>query len=117
MVKITEKEVSPDVMALELAGRLAVGAESQEVQTKIEGLIAQNRKKIILDLTDLKYMDSTGLGTVVSCFTKMRQAGGQLRVAAANKTILNLFKITRLDKVLALDDTVAAAVTSFGAAD
>lgn len=117
MVKITEKEIAPDILALELAGRLAVGAESQDLQTKVEGLIAANWKKIILDLTDLKYMDSTGLGTVVSCFTKTRQAGGQLRVAGANKTILNLFKITRLDKVLALDETLDAAVSSMGAAE
>lgn len=112
MVKITEKEIAPDILALEMAGRLAVGAESQDLQTKVEGLIAQNRRKIILDLTELKYMDSTGLGTVVSCFTKTRQAGGQLRVAGANKTILNLFKITRLDKVLSLDESVDAAVSN-----
>lgn len=115
MVKITEREVAPDILVLEFAGRLAVGSESQELQTKVEALIAHGRKKIILDLTDLKYMDSTGLGTVVSCFTKTRQAGGQLRVAGANKTILNLFKITRLDKVLALDETAAAAVSNLGA--
>jgi anti-sigma B factor antagonist len=112
MVKITEKEIAPDILDLELAGRLAVGAESQELQEKVEALIAQGRKKLILDLTDLKYMDSTGLGTVVTCFTKMRQAGGQLRVAGANKTILNLFKITRLDKVLPLEATVESATSS-----
>ena len=113
MVKITEKEIAPEILVLELAGRLAVGSESQELQTKIEGLVAAGRKKIVLELTDLKYMDSTGLGTVVSCFTKTRQAGGQLRVAGANKTILNLFKITRLDKVLLLDETLQAAVSGF----
>ena len=116
MVKITEKEIAPDIMVLEMAGRLAVGAESQDLQTKVEALIAANKTKIVLELTDLKYMDSTGLGTVVSCFTKTRQAGGQLRVAGANKTILNLFKITRLDKVLSLDDTLNAAVSSLSAA-
>ena len=114
MVKITEKEIAPDILVLEMAGRLAVGAESQDLQTKVEGLIAQDRKKIVLEITDLKYMDSTGLGTVVSCFTKTRKAGGQLRVVGANKTILNLFKITRLDKVLLLDETLDAAVSSFG---
>jgi len=113
MVKITEKEVAPDILVLELAGRLAVGSESQELLTKVEGLIAGGRKKIVLEITDLKYMDSTGLGTVVSCFTKTRQAGGQLRVAGANKTILNLFKITRLDKVLLLDETLQASVSGF----
>lgn len=112
MVKITEREIAPDSIVLEFAGRLAAGSESQELQSKVEAMIAQGRKKIILDLTELKYMDSTGLGTVVSCFTKTRQAGGQLRVAGANKTILNLFKITRLDKVLALDETVDAAVSN-----
>lgn len=112
MVKITEKEIAPDILVLEFVGRLAVGSESQELQSKVEALIAQNRRKIILDLTELKYMDSTGLGTVVSCFTKTRQAGGQLRVAGTNKTILNLFKITRLDKVLSLDETVDAAVSN-----
>lgn len=115
MVKITEREIAPDILVLEFAGRLAVGSESQELQSKVEALIVQGRKKIILNLTELKYMDSTGLGTIVSCFTKTRQAGGQLRVAGANKTILNLFKITRLDKVLSLDETVDGAVSSLGA--
>lgn len=103
-----------DVCVLKLTGRLGIGMAGQELQWKLEELQGQGEKKIVLDFTDLKYMDSTGLGIVVFCSGKMRESGGRLSVAAANDTIQHLFKITHVDQSLNLYPTVEQAVAGLG---
>ena len=93
---------------------ISLRPDGQELQWKVEELLAKSEKKVVMDFTDLKYLDSTGLGIVVFCAGKLNESGGELRVAGASPTILNLFKITRVDKVLHLDDTVEKAVGGFG---
>jgi anti-anti-sigma factor len=110
MLTMSVERREPDVFVLKLAGRLGVGSSGQELQWKVEELLAQNEKKVVMDFTDLKYIDSAGLGIVVFCAGKLNESGGRLRVAGANATIRNLFKITRVDKVLRLDETVEAAL-------
>lgn len=114
MLTLTVERIEPDIHVLKLAGRLGIGSSGQELQWKVEELLAKNEKKVVMDFTDLKYLDSTGLGIVVFCAGKLSEAGGQLRVAGATPTILNLFKITRVDKVLQLDESLAKAVAGFG---
>jgi len=114
MLTLNVERLDPDVYVLKLAGRLGVGSSGQELQWKVEELLAKNEKKVVMDFTELKYIDSSGLGIVVFCCGKLNEAGGELRVAGANPTIRNLFKITRVDKVLHLDDSVTQAVGNFG---
>ena len=114
MLTLTVERVQPDIHVLKLAGRLGVGSYSQELQWKVEELLKQNEKKVVMDFTDLKYIDSTGLGIVVFCSGKLSESGGELRVAGANPTIRNLFKITRIEKVMNLDDNLEAAIAGFG---
>jgi anti-sigma B factor antagonist len=114
MLTLNVERIEPDIHVLKLAGRLGIGSSGQELQWKVEELLAKNEKKVVMDFTDLKYLDSTGLGIVVFCAGKLNESGGELRVAGASPTIRNLFKITRVDKVLHLDDNVANAVANFG---
>ena len=114
MLTLTVERIEPDIHVLKLAGRLGIGSSGQELQWKVEELLAKSEKKVVMDFTDLKYLDSTGLGIVVFCSGKLNESGGELHVAGANPTILNLFKITRVDKVLRIADTVEKAVASFG---
>ena len=114
MVTIVRSRVEPDICVLKLAGRLGIGLASQELQWQIEELMGKGEKKLVLDLADLKYMDSTGLGLVVYCSGKLREGGGHLYVAGANSTIQHLFEITHVDRALSLYATVEEAVTGLG---
>ncbi len=115
MLTMSVERIDPDVFVLKLAGRLGVGSSGQELQWKVEELLGKNEKKVVMDFTDLKYIDSAGLGIVVFCAGKLTESGGQLRVVGSNPTIRNLFKITRVDKVLHLDETMDAALAGFNA--
>lgn len=115
MLTLTVERIEPDVHVLKLAGRLGIGSSGQELQWKVEELLTKNEKKVVMDFTDLKYIDSSGLGIVVFCSGKLSESGGQLRVAGANPTIRNLFKITRIEKVINLDDTLEAALAGLAA--
>ena len=115
MLTLTVERIEPDIHLLKLAGRLGIGSSGQELQWKVEELLAKNEKKVVMDLTELKYIDSSGLGIVVFCSGKLNETGGQLRVVGANPTIRNLFKITRIEKVINLDDTLEAAKAALAA--
>ena len=115
MVTIVKNRVAPDILVLKLGGRLCLGMASQELQWQVEELLAKGEKKMVFDLTDLKYMDSTGLGIMIFCGGKLSESGGHLRVAGANAIILEIFKLTKVDRVLELHNTVEEAASSFGA--
>jgi anti-sigma B factor antagonist len=115
MVVITKQRIEPDIVVLKLTGRLSIGLGSQELQWEVEALLGKGEKKLVFDLTDLKYMDSTGLGIVVFCGGQLSESGGHLRVAGANETISNLFRMTKIDQVLSLHATTGEAVASFTA--
>jgi len=72
-------------------------------------LLAQDQKKVVLDLTTLDYVDSSGIGMLVSCLTKVRKAGGDLKVAGANPRIRRIFAMTGVETMMPIFDTVAAA--------
>lgn len=109
LLQIERKQVEPDIIVLELTGKITLGRESQRLEALVKDLLQQNVRKLIFDLTAVDYVDSSGMGIVAFCYGAMREAGGQFRVAGAGGKVQNLFKITRLDTVLPVYPTVAAA--------
>ena len=109
LLKIETKKIEPDITVIEFSGKITLTAERQELEALVEDLVRQNRKKIIFDLAGVEYIDSTGMGTIVFCFNKVKQAGGGIRVAALQDRVLKLFKITRLDTILSFYPTSQAA--------
>ena len=109
LLHVETKQIEPDVMVMEFKGKITMGLEGRQVETLVDELLRQHKTKLVFDLTGVEYVDSTGMGVIVSCFTKMARAGGMLRVAGLNDRVRQLFKITRIDRVLSFYPTAQAA--------
>jgi anti-sigma B factor antagonist len=110
-LEITES-LSEDVVVLKLKGRLAAG-ESGSVREKINELSAAGRLKIVMDLSDVDYIDSTGLGGLVICYTSLKKQGGALKLVNLNKRNVELLLLTKLHTVFEVFTDTQDAVNSF----
>lgn len=113
MLNILKKQVEPDVTVLEISGRLAIGRDCQEVEWQMEDLLKNQKTKVVFDLTGLQYIDSTGIGIIVMCHGKLKKSGGELRVACPQGVVDDTIKLTRVDQIVPLFPTCAAATASF----
>ncbi|HVO97590.1 MAG TPA: STAS domain-containing protein [Bryobacteraceae bacterium] len=100
------------VVILALKGRLAVG-ESSAVREKINSLIAAGNINVILNLEHVDYIDSTGLGAMVICFTSLKRAGGALKLVNPNKRNVELLLLTKLHTIFEVFSDEQDAVNSF----
>ena len=113
MLEIQTKQVPPDIVVLEIAGRITLGRESKQLEWAVESLVGEGRKKVIFDLSGVTGVDSTGIGIIVMSSGKLKKAGGELRVAAATAHVQEVMKMTNLDQIVALHATTAAATAGF----
>ena len=100
------------VAILTLKGRLAVG-ESTSVREKITELAAAGKVNVVADLSSVDYIDSTGLGTLVICFTSLKKQGGSLKLVNLNKRNIELLLLTKLHTIFEVFTDVQDAVNSF----
>jgi len=115
MLQIETRQVQPDITVLELSGKILLGRESKRIETLVQDLLRQNEKKIVLDISRVDHLDSTGIGILAYCYGTVNRGNGALRIAGANGKVLHLLQITRLDGVLPLSHSVEAALDSLGA--
>ena len=108
---ITES-VREDIAILTLKGRLTLG-ESNLVRERISQLSAAGRNKVVVDLSGVDYIDSTGLGILVICFTSLKKQGGALKLVNPNKRNIELLLLTKLHTVFEVFNEVQDAVNSF----
>ena len=113
-MQIDERKVG-DVTVLDLKGKLTLGDGDELLRNKINSLIQAGTKKILLNLGDVPYIDSAGLGEVVRTYTTASRHGGSLKLLNLTKRIKDLLAITKLLTVFETFDTEAEAVKSFGA--
>lgn len=106
------KEVD-GVTVLSLAGRVTLGEESSHLRSTIKELLRQGKKRLVLDLSNVDYIDSAGLGTLVAAYTSARNEGGEVRLASVAGRFGELLNITKLVTIFSVHDTVADAVKSF----
>ncbi len=116
MPQIQRKYMDPDIVLVQISGRITLGYECQDVEWAVEELIRDEKKKVVFDLTGLSHIDSTGIGIIVMCNSKMRAAGGELRLASLQPRIAELMRITRLDQIMQFYPTAAAAMEDFNLA-
>jgi anti-sigma B factor antagonist len=112
-LEITEKE-SSGVTVLMLAGRVTLGEESNKLRTKLKDLLGEGKTRVVLDLAEVKYIDSAGLGTLVAGYTSARNQGASMKLANLTKKFDEQLHITKLVTVFDVYDSVADAVKSFG---
>jgi anti-sigma B factor antagonist len=104
-----------DVVVLDVKGRVQLGEGDELLKDKVNSLLNQGRKKIVLNLAEVPYIDSAGLGEVVRTFTTVSRQGGQLKLLNLTKRITDLLAITKLLTVFDTYDSEQEAVQSFSA--
>jgi len=111
-VKLTSRQVG-DVTVIDGAGRITLGEGASQFRDTVRDLVARGQKKILLNLAEVSYIDSSGIGELVSGFTTVTNAGGQLKLVGLSKRIRDLLQITKLYTVFDVYDDEAAAIRSF----
>lgn len=111
-VKLTNRKVG-DVTVIDAVGRITLGEGASSFRDRIRELASQGNKKLVLNLSDVTYIDSSGIGELVSGFTTVANQGGQLKLLNLTKRIQDLLQITKLYTVFEVYDDEAAAVRSF----
>ncbi|MGQ9632186.1 MAG: STAS domain-containing protein [bacterium] len=101
-----------DISILDVDGEVDV-YYSSAIEEKIKDLIKQGRKKVIVDLSKVTYMDSSGLGVLVGSLKNLRKVGGSLKIAEINPAIANIFEITKLDSFFDIYKTLDEAKGTF----
>ena len=104
------------VTIVDLSGRIVLGDGSAGLRDLLRDLVSEGNKKILLNLRNVNYIDSSGLGELVSAFTSMRSQGGELKLLNLTKRVRALLQITKLLTVFDITDDEATSVKSFSPA-
>lgn len=111
-MNISTREVS-HVTIVDIGGRITLGDATGKLRDTIRNLIATGKKKIVLNLAHVDYIDSSGVGELVSSFTAVRNAGGDLKLLALTKKVHDVLNVTKLYTVFDVKDDEFTAVKSF----
>jgi anti-sigma B factor antagonist len=111
-VKLTARHVG-DVIVIDAAGRITLGEGASAFRDMLRDLAAKGDKKILLNLAEVSYIDSSGIGEMVSGFTTLTNHGGQLKLMGLSKRIKDLLQITKLYTVFEVFDDEADGIRSF----
>jgi anti-sigma B factor antagonist len=111
-VKLNIRQVG-DVSVVDVAGRITLGEGSSALRDTVRDLVSKGQKKVLLNLGEVSYIDSSGIGELVSGFTTVTNGGGQLRLVNLQKRVQDLLQITKLYTVFEVHPDEAAAVRSF----
>jgi anti-sigma B factor antagonist len=102
------------VVVIGVEGQLIV-ANRHELKEKVAEAVNFGSRKVLIDFTDTGYIDSSGLGALVSLAKKLREAGGELRLAGLNEDLRTLFELTKLDTLFSITASPEEAIQSFSA--
>lgn len=111
-MQIAERE-SGAVTVLDLSGKITLGEDSNLLKDKLQSLLHQNKKNILFNLAQVSYVDSAGLGAIVSAYTTVTREGGTLKLANVTKKLQDLLSITKLLTVFETFDSEDAAIRSY----
>jgi anti-sigma B factor antagonist len=102
------------VTVVDIGGRIVLGEESAKLRELVSELLKNGHKKILFNLVDVQYIDSSGLGSLVSAFTSVRRQGGELKLLNLTSKVHDVLQITKLYTVFDIMDDEAVAINSFG---
>ncbi len=111
-LSIASREVD-GVTVLDLSGRITLGEGSVQLRDAIRDLIAKGQRRILLDLGEVNYIDSSGLGELVSAYTTVKNQGANLKLLKLTKKVHDLLQLTKLYTVFDIYDDEASAIASF----
>jgi anti-sigma B factor antagonist len=102
-----------NVSVVDVAGRITLGEGSSALRGALSEMVSKHQNKILLNLGEVSYIDSSGIGELVSGYTTVTNAGGQLKLLNLNKRVKDLLQITKLYTVFDVHEDEAAAIRSF----
>lgn len=108
-----KEKVFGDVAVIYLSGKLMGGEETSEVHEHVKGLIADKIKKVVIDLSKVKWMNSQGIGMLMACHSSLSGAGGGLKVSSAAEKVNSLLIITQVISIFKNYDKAEDAVAAF----
>ena len=111
-VKLTNRQVG-DVTVMDAEGRITLGDGASTFRDMVRDLVGKGNKKLLVNLGEVSYIDSSGIGELVSGFTTVQNAGGSMKLLNLNKRVKDLLQITKLYTVFEVHDDEAAGVRSF----
>jgi anti-sigma B factor antagonist len=111
-MKASNRQVD-GITIVDMSGRITLGEGSVILRDSIRDLIGKGQKKILLNLGDVTYIDSSGIGELVSAFTAVRREGGELKLLNLTKKVHDLLQITKLYTVFDIKDDEATAIKAF----
>ena len=109
---IASREVD-GIPVLDLKGRITLGEGSVQIRDAVRGLISKGQKSILLNLGDVNYIDSSGLGELVSAYTTAKNRGTELKLLKLTKKVHDLLQLTKLYTVFDIYDDETKAIASF----
>src|SRR5208337_780770 len=111
-IKLSSRQVG-DVTVVDAAGRITLGEGSSALRDTLRDMVTKGQKKILLNLSEVSYIDSSGIGELVSAFTTVTNQGGTLKLLGLTKRVKDLLQITKLYTVFDVHEEEAHAVNSF----
>src|SRR5882672_11762098 len=100
ILQFTKKQIGPGMTALEIKGSIHCGPECARLEKQVDELILARETRVILDMAGVTHMDSAAIGALVRCLTKLKKAGGGLRMAGAQPMVDYSLKLTKLDRLI-----------------
>jgi anti-sigma B factor antagonist len=113
-LKMRTREVN-GIVIIDLSGQLTLGEASAAIRDEVRDQTSQGLRKILLNLGDISYIDSAGLGELTSAYTSVKNRGGQLKLLNLTRRVHDLMQITKLYTVFDVYDDEKMAIASFGA--
>ena len=111
-VKLSTRQIG-DVSVVDVAGRITLGKGSSALRDSVREMVGKGQKKILLNLGEVSYIDSSGIGELVSAFTTVTNGGGQLKLLNLTKRVKDLLQITKLYTVFDVHESEVSAIRSF----
>jgi len=102
-----------DVTVLELTGHLVLGLESQTLSQRVKQLVAEGKKKIVVNAKNVAFIDSCGVGELVAAYTTLKKNEGAFKLASPQKMVSEVLRLSRLPTVIEVFDTEEKALASF----
>lgn len=107
------KPFAPDIVVVAMTGRIVLGPECQQIEWLTSELLGRNERKIIFDLSGVSHMDSTGVGIIVVCSGRVKDGGGELRIAGAGGLVRQILSMTKVDRIVPLYSTMTEALADW----
>lgn len=116
ILSLNTRKCEPEITVIELSGRLALGRESGQMETAVLKALDEGARRIVIDLSQVSYIDSTGIGIITYSHNRISQQNAKCAVAGAHGLVAEVFRITRIDSLIPFFPDLAAACAAFAGA-